>query len=59
MSDNLLDIDDAFRYLKDVFTNNRNLVSPGDMEIIGKIGDNLLNLGDEFSNFVIDSKSSS
>ena len=56
MSDNLLDIDDAFRYLKDVFTNNRNLVSPGDMEIIGKIGDNLLSLGDEFSNFVIDSR---
>jgi predicted RNA-binding protein Jag len=55
MSDNLIDIDDAYRYLEDVFANNRSLVSSTDMEILAKIGTNLNALAGQFSDFVLNS----
>ena len=56
MSDNLIDIDDAYRYLEEVFESNRALVSSGDLEILSKIHSNLKGLANEFSDFVLNSK---
>ena len=56
MSDNLIDIDDAYRYLEEVFENNKTLVSSGDLDILSKIHSNLKKLASEFSDFVLNSK---
>ncbi len=56
MSDNLIDIDDAYRYLEEIFENNRALVTSSDLEILSKIHSNLTGLAGEFSDFVLSSK---